>query len=145
MKIIKYLILFLICFAAGQFILLYYYDSKKDTNKKSTSTTNKTQENLTRISSPLLIDRGKIEKNIIEGEFNVTNIGEFKLSKLEVSGDCSCTDIKFNKKNLLIGGVSTIYYKIDLSEEKGWFNKTINIKGSFFPHNRLIRIEGFKL
>lgn len=144
MKIIKYLILFLICFVAVQFALRTYYDSRTNPNKQ-TASSNTNQKNLTRISSPLLLDRGKIKSNIIEGVFNIKNIGEFKLTKLEVSGDCSCTDIKFSKKDLSKGGISTVYYKIDLSEDKGWFNKTIIIQGSFFPFKRLIRIEGYKL
>lgn len=144
MKILKYLILFAICFLLGQYLLRLYYTSKKDTNKPS-NIKNIKKENLTRISSPLLIDKGKIESNIIEGEFDVENIGEFDLTRLEVSGDCSCTDIKFNKKDFLKRGISTVYYKIDLSKDNGWFSKTIKIEGSFFPRNRLIKVEGYKL
>lgn len=73
------------------------------------------------------------------------NIGEFDLNELEVSGDCSCTNIKFKTKNLQKEGISVVYYRIDLSKDKGWFNKTINLKGSFFPYNRSIRVEGYKL
>ena len=143
MKMIKYALLFILCFGIGQYLIRSYYNSNKD--KKEAISKKYNQNTLTRISSPLLIDRGKIKADYIEGFINVKNIGEFDLSELEVLGDCSCTSIKFSSKNLQREGVSVVYYKIDLSKDKGWFNKTINLKGSFFPYNRSIRIEGYKL
>jgi len=142
MKTIKYALLFILCFGISQYVINLYYGSK--TNDKKISI-NYNKNTLTRISSPLLIDRGKIKEDFIEGQIDIKNIGEFDLSELEVSGDCSCTDIKFATKNLGKEGISVIYYKINLSKDKGWFNKTVNIKGSFFPYNRSVRIEGYKL
>lgn len=144
MRIIKYLLLFLICFVVSMYLLNTYKRNKKATNKELIKE-KYDQKTLSRISVPLLIDRGKIKESFIEGTFYVKNVGDFDLSELKVSGDCSCTDIKFKDKKLKKGGISIVYYKIDLKDDKGWFNKVIKLEGSFFPPIIPVRIEGYKL
>ena len=82
--------------------------------------------------------------NEIEGEFKVKNIGNYDLTELSISGYCSCTTIEFSSKDLAKGKSSIVYYKIDLSEENGWFNKTITLQGSF-PYKRFVSLEGYKM
>ena len=145
MKIVKYVLLFVICFVASMYFLNAYKHDQKLAKVKSAINKEYNQKKLSRISSPLLIDKGKIKENFIDGHFEVKNIGEFSLSDLKVVGDCSCTTLVFKNKNLMQGGTSIVTYKIDLSEEKGWFSKAISLEGSFFPYKRLILIEGYKL
>ena len=146
MKLVKYIGLFLILFVASQFFLAKYYDSKLIPKTKGIEFSKKyNRSTISKIDVPLLIDLGNIEKKSIEGEFEVKNIGNFDLSELKVSGDCSCTSIEFKSKDLQKGKSSIVLYKIDLSTEKGWFNKTITLQGSFYPFKRFVRLEGYKL
>lgn len=146
MKFVKYAGLFLILFVASQFFLAKYYDSKLIPKTKGVNFSKKyNKSTISRIDVPLLIDLGNIKTESIEGEFEVKNIGNFDLSELQVSGDRSCTSIEFKNKDLQKGKSSIVFYEIDLSAEKGWFNKTITLEGSFYPFKRFVRIEGYKL
>jgi hypothetical protein len=146
MRVVKYIALFLVLFVASQFLLAKYYDSKLLPNNALIDYSKKYNiRTISRIQVPLLIDLGKVGNETIEGEFEVKNIGNFDLTELQVSGDCTCTSIGFKIKDLHKGKTSIVEYKIDLSSEKGWFSKTIILKGSLYPFKRFARIEGYKL
>jgi hypothetical protein len=146
MKFIKYLGLFLVIYVLSQFLLAMYRDSKLDLKKVKPSLASKYNQNqITRIESPSIIDLGNLKDDEIEGKFKIKNIGNYDLTELNISGDCSCTTLNFLTKDLKKGNTSTIFYKIDLSAEKGWFNKTITLEGSFYPYKRFVSLEGFKM
>jgi hypothetical protein len=146
MKIIKYLGVFLVIYIISQFFLAMYHDSKLDLKKvKPSLATKYNQKQITRIELPSVIELGTLKGNEIEGEFKVKNIGNYDLTELSISGDCSCTTIEFSSKDLAKGKSSIVYYKIDLSEENGWFNKTITLQGSFYPYKRFVSLEGYKM
>lgn len=103
------------------------------------------KDSLTRIDVPLLLDLGEVKQDDIVSSFKIKNIGNYSLKKVFVKGDCDCTELKYEKKDLLPNQELKVDFVIDVQNEKGWFTKTIFVYGTFYPYRRVIKIEGKKI
>lgn len=103
------------------------------------------KDSLTRIDVPLLLDLGEVKQDDIVSSFKIRNIGNYLLKQILIKGDCDCTSLRYENKDLLPNQELKVDFEIDIKNEKGWFTKTIFVYGTFYPYRRVIKVEGKKI
>lgn len=101
------------------------------------------QKDYTKVKIPYEFDMDSIDKNEIEFDLPVKNIGTKNLTDLVVKTTCDCTTLNDYPKTLKPNQEIKVKVKINI-DEQGYFSKRILVYGSFNPLVHVVSIDGYK-
>lgn len=84
------------------------------------------------------ISQGKVFKTV----FRLKNIGDEDLNILNVSGDCSCTNIEYPKNAISAGKSAEIKVTYNSSSDEGEVKKIIVVKSNTDPILHTLTLKG---
>lgn len=133
------------------FIITCIYSCKKEENKDGKFFTRMKELNkipkdsLGILSTQTYYYLDTISIDTVKTKLKFKNVSKNKIKGFAIEPTCDCTII--NKKVQTIIFPQDEYYislKLDLSDTKGYFSKSLIIYGSFYPYYRNVVIEGYK-
>lgn len=97
------------------------------------------------LSTPTYYYLDTVYVDTVKTKLIMRNVSKNTIKGFAIEPTCNCTIITKNVGTILLPnkdyGVSL---KLDLSDTKGYFTKSIMVYGSFYPFYRNIVIEGYK-
>lgn len=133
------------------FILIVVFSCSKKENNKSTFA-RKMQEfdkiskdSLGILSTPTYYYLDTVNVDTIKTQLAIKNMSKNVIKGFAVEPTCDCTIITKKVDTLLVPYKEyNVSLKLDLSNTKGYFTKSIIVYGSFYPFYRNVVIEGYK-
>ncbi len=133
------------------FILIVVFSCSKKENNTSTFARKMqvfdkiSKDSLGILSTPTYYYLDTVRVDTIKTQLKIKNVSKNIIKGFTIEPTCGCTIITKKVDEVLLPYKDyNVSLKIDLSDTKGYFTKSIIIYGSFYPFYRNIVIEGYK-
>lgn len=131
-------------------IIVIFSCSKKENNKSTFARKMQEFDNISKDSLGILSTQtyyylDTVNVDTIKTQLKLNNLSKNSIKGFAVETTCDCTIIAKKLDTVLLSGKDYfIPLRLDLSNTKGYFTKSIIIYGSFYPFYRNVVIEGYK-
>lgn len=133
------------------FIIIFLFSCSKKENNKSTFARRMqefdeiSKDSLGILSIPTYYYLDTVNVDTIKTQLKIKNVSKNIIKGFAIEPTCDCTIVTKKVDTILLPYKDyDVSLRLDLSDTKGYFTKSIIIYGSFYPFYRNVVIEGYK-